>query len=770
MEEVKRKRGRPRKNVVQLPDEIQKLVDEVKAKEQEEFHQIIVEQKEKHRHEWDVKIGDPINFFDSTLSYEITGYKPIDGKHGLDFNPKWFTEAADTKKRTGHYCQFPRNSKAYCDFWDEQYRRCRDGMTVNGYTITGDNYFFLNFYQLLDITDVEEAGSGRQFAFPSFFVKQYEYFHYIKLCKILRKNAIGIKARGVGFSEIGASISVNTYNSRRNTVTVLAAQQDIYLEKTLDKCWTQLDYLNLETDGGFTKLRQVNDSQLLKKASVYVVKDGQRNEDGWLSQIQGIKADKPNKIRGDRTDLLIYEESGSWPNWKKAFMQGDALVGIQGRRFGIKMAWGTGGDSGPALEGLSDAYNNPDVYDALPYRHHYTPDGAETISAYFIPAYSIINVPGYIDDRGWTDPEKGKAFYEAERDKRVADPQALIIYCAEYCFTADEAFSLEGENKFNKVLIADQIAKIRVHGIAPTIEHGNLDFINTEYAKKNLSKMNHEQMRWIKNDMGKIHILEHPIWTFDRKDEDGNPIPRPKEMRGMYIAGIDGIDIGANQTSEFTKDPSDFCIVIKKRVRGLEEPQYVAYYKDRPNDIREAYKNAMKLLFYYNCQCNIEATRMSMVLWARDRGLGNFFMKRPRGTLQDPMRGKTNTVGTPATASIIAHQTDLIAAFVEDYCHNIWFPEMLDQLNRYSDENKGKFDIIAAMGMAELADEELQGYIPNEVEVEKEVTTDIGFYYDEYGRKRYGIIPAKINQTIKHKDEVESIDYSWTGSSDPRRR
>lgn len=61
-----------------------------------------------------------------------------------------------------------------------------------------------------------------------------------------------------------------------------------------------------------------------------------------MSEIEGITADKPNKIRGDRTDILMYEESGSWPNWKKAFIQGDALIDIQGQRFGIKLAWGTG--------------------------------------------------------------------------------------------------------------------------------------------------------------------------------------------------------------------------------------------------------------------------------------------------------------------------------------------------------------------------------------------------------------------------------------------
>jgi hypothetical protein len=37
---------------------------------------------------------------------------------------------------------------------------------------------------------------------------------------------------------------------------------------------------------------------------------------------------------------------------------------------------------------------------------------------------------------------------------------------------------------------------------------------------------------------------------------------------------------------------------------------------------------------------------------------------------------------------------------------------MLDELHRYNDENKRKFDIVAAMGMAELADEELTGVVP----------------------------------------------------------
>ena len=105
----------------------------------------------------------------------------------MDFDPAWYTEAKDTFMRTGHYCTYRFGTKPYNDFWTQEYIRCRDGMTVNGYTITGDNYFFLNYYQLMDLTSADKAGGGRLYDFPRFFVKQYEYFHYVELCKRLRK-------------------------------------------------------------------------------------------------------------------------------------------------------------------------------------------------------------------------------------------------------------------------------------------------------------------------------------------------------------------------------------------------------------------------------------------------------------------------------------------------------------------------------------------------------------------------------------------------------
>ena len=125
-------RGRKPKSQVNLEDSLkeirQELVDNTVFKN------------------WDIAKGERIEYFDPTPPPPPTHYRPIDEERGFDFDPEWFTEVRNTFKRTGHYCAYPKKTKAYSDFWTREYQRCRDGLTVNGYTITGDNYFFLNYY------------------------------------------------------------------------------------------------------------------------------------------------------------------------------------------------------------------------------------------------------------------------------------------------------------------------------------------------------------------------------------------------------------------------------------------------------------------------------------------------------------------------------------------------------------------------------------------------------------------------------------------------
>lgn len=769
----------PRKKKI-LPDEIQLIVDEVKKKQQEEDTKEAKKLVDEYRIErsndktyWDITKDMKIECFDPTLSYELTGYRPIDETHGLDFDPSWFTEVRETFLKTGKYCSYLPRSKRWDAFWKEQYIRCKYGMTSHGYTITGDNYFFLNFYQLPVVDMNKASGEGTNESFPVFFASQYMFFHYLQMCRVLHKNAALMKARSIGFSEINASLAARLYTTIKKSRTMITCFKDTYLNGTFSKLDHALTFINTNADGFFEP--RLTDKALEKKSGYQVKIDGQFTDFGWRSVVIGINGSKPSNIRGDRVDLLIYDEAGSWPDLTTAVVQGQELCEVQGVPRGIMLFGGTGGDFGPPLEGLKKIYYNPRAFKILPFRHKWTQDGTTIESGFFLPYFLQSLNPEYMDSRGVCNQIEYKKVLQEERNNLLAVPEDYLKKCAERCWNAEEAFTLEGQNKFNKMKIADQLAKIRLHKIGPRPQVGTIDYT---YKSNKHSLENINGFRWLLNS-GKVQILEHPVWSDLYKEqiekqkreaeEQGIDFEAPvyTEMNDLYVAGIDGIDIGAAQTSKETRDPSDFCIVIKRRAFGLNEPQYVAMYKDRPQNIREAYKIAMCMCRYYNCRINIEATRVGMITWARENKCLQYFMKRPRATLTDIKYGTTKQYGTPATKTIIEQQTDLIADYVEDYGHNIWFEDMLVQLNGYNDENKTKFDIIAALGMVELADQELSGRQPTKVDKEVEEFQDYGYYINDKGYREFGVIPKEQSNQIVIKQEENNDPYRIE-TSDPR--
>ena len=688
---------------------------------QEEAIEILPEQEEtKHRDGlWDFVLEDEITFFDPLCSYELTGYKPINDKDGLDFDPTPFREAAILYETTGQYSAYSKDSKPYIDFWEEQKRRCREGYEVNGYRIPGDFYFFLNFYRL----PVAKEENGRSFVeenFPVFTTEHYKWFHYVELCELLQRDVCALKSRGVGWSEIAASLSVRPFITERNYTSIYTAFNSTFLDGVLDKCWYQLNWLNHHTNYGMYRARGKYDNAYHKRASK-VDKEG--NEYGRFSNIIGIVADNPRKIRGERCARLFYEESGSQPHLSTGWVQGEALITRGGRRVGSRFAWGTGGDSDPkALDGLSKMFNNPDAYNILPYKHNFTEDGETVLTAFFLPAYAMVIDPKYMDNRGYTDMVKAREYFESERKKKSG--QVLLDYCAEYCFTGSEALLKQGDSIFDTIAIADRLTQLRVQkiGVKPQVVDLQWDCPNADMNPRNKVKM-------IPNQFGKVKIYEPPI-----RDDDGNP------YKNLYIAGIDSIDQGTGDSST-QSDVSDFCIVIKKRVHGSSMPNYVAIYKDRPKDIVTAYENAMKLLVMYNCKAMLEHTKISIIMHFRSKKMDKLLMQRPKSTLSDIRKGNSTMIGYPATETYLKHGLDLINTFVNESCYSIQIDEMLEQLLKYSWENKRKFDIIAAMIAAELGDEDLMGFTPKVSNAITNEWRDFGWYVDAYGNKRYGIIP-----------------------------
>jgi len=153
---------------------------------------------------------------------------------------------------------------------------------------------------------------------------------------------------------------------------------------------------------------------------------------------------------------------------------------------------------------------------------------------------------------------------------------------------------------------------------------------------------------------------------------------------------------------------------------------YVAMYKDRPKDPRDAYEMAAKLLIYYNCRAVLESSRTAILTHFRNQKYLALLMKRPRATMPDITKGNSNMYGTPATTKVIDHYIELTYDFIIDYYFTIGFIEMIDQLLNYSDAHKKKFDIVAAIGMCELGDEELSFRKPEPKDYINDTFKDIG--------------------------------------------
>lgn len=849
--------------------------------------------------DWDVRISDgPIEYFDPTLSYEATGYRPIDDTHGLEFNPTWFIEAAETKKETGKYCSWKFGTKPFRDFWTEQGWRCREGYTVNGYTITGDNYYFLNFYHLLSI-DVDYAGEGRLFVTPDFYVEQYKYFHYVQLCRFYDYDGCTLKSRGIGWSEINASMCANMYTWRQNTTSLIVCYDQKYVEDTIKKVFDQMDENNYNSEGGMRRLRQVKDTVLRRRSSHIEYIDKQSVEKGMKSEVYGLVADKPNKIRGKRVEILLMDEGGchvkgtkilmadrsvrnvedvsfgdevmgddytprkvlilhhgndtmykikqddgremvvnsnhiiygkkvdngclvdfimkakdcyslskvrgrylmlskkhflitnlgdkqelhsfsiekcgmddyygfsldgnqlflladrtvchnSWPESQKAFTQAKELVTLQGKRIGNILFFGTGGDSGPNLEGLSEIFKKPKEFGVLGYKHNYTKSGEYCVTGFFVPAWSIIR--DLMDERGYVNEQEGKAYRQKmDRDPLQNNPKQLLIKCAEQCWYPEEALALEGDERFNTAMLTDQKSRITLFNKRPKEFEPRYGILEYTFNDGKVDKNNITGIEFIESNkcgpMNGVCIIEPPQ----------RPEEKDQVYTNLYVAGIDGIDFGNDDTSATTTERSKFCIVIKKRMQGVKEPMYVAYYMGRHDNVKDDYMQALRLIQWYNAKAMIEKTRINFLSFMDGKKLKyRYMMKRPRATESDKnSRSLQSNFGAPASEQAIQHGLTLVAEFVEEYCHTIWMTEMIDQLITYSYENKRKFDMVAAMQMAELADEELTSTatIKTTDDDLKMRDTDItyvyGYYTDERGYRRRGVIKLKDKKNNK---------------------
>jgi len=94
-------------------------------------------------------------------------------------------------------------------------------------------------------------------------------------------------------------------------------------------------------------------------------------------------------------------------------------------------------------------FYNPLGYNVLPYRHNNFDSGEYKLTGFFVSAADFILKDDFIDNRGVVDRDKVKEERIKTRNRLLSEPKEYRRECSEHCFTAEEAFALEGENQFD---------------------------------------------------------------------------------------------------------------------------------------------------------------------------------------------------------------------------------------------------------------------------------------------------------------------------------
>ena len=537
----------------------------------------------------------------------------------IDFNQRLhdtdkFRQAAIFFQQHGCYTLAPRGTTDYNKYWEQETDRCINGYTApDGEGITGYNYFYLNYSPIMRLKEEEytdREGNLRKrrqriLEFPSFWDYDYYYFCAIEQAELEGKHMAVLKCRQRGYSFKGGSMLVRNYMLIPGSKNFAIASEQKFLigDGLLTKAWQIMDFLDKHT--AWAKQRLV--STRMERTSGYKITDefGKQTEQGYLSSITGITLkNDPERVRGTRAKLVLWEEGGKFPSLLDAWrIEQPSVETDDGKAFGLMIAFGTGGTEGASFEGLKELFYKPKSYNVLSFPNIWDEGRENTECAFFVPAYS--NLESFDDDGNQVYMDKDGNSYKEKAIQNLIDQrnkvkdggasqQSIDRFISERPIRPAEAVLELGKNIFPRKLLMDQLTRIRTNKKLQSMKH----IVDLEWDGNGQVKATEKPSGDITNYPLKKGDKPHGsvvIWEYPVKDP---PL-------GLYIGGCDPYD----HDDSFTNSLGS--IFIFKRVRAGEAwtDVIVAEYSGRPDTAEEYYENVRKLLTFYNARLLFENER-----------------------------------------------------------------------------------------------------------------------------------------------------------------
>lgn len=596
----------------------------------------------------------------------------------VDFNKKIynsdkFRQAAIFFKEHGAYTLAPPGTTDYIKYWDEETNRCLYGYVApDGDAISGYNYFYLNYSPIMKLSEVEytdrygnkRTRRERILEFPNFWDYDYYYFNAIEEAETQGKHLVVLKSRQRGYSFKGASMLVRNYELIPGSKSFAVASEQKFLigDGLLTKAWQIMDFIDKNT--AWSKQRLT--STRMERVSGFKITDefGKQTEQGYLSSITGITLkNDPERLRGTRGKLVLFEEGGKFPNLETAWrVEQPAVETDDGVAFGLLIAFGTGGTEGGAFDGLKNLFYKPEAFNCLAFPNIWDDGQEQTKCGFFVPSWSNMESTDengkqkFMDQYGNSIKEKAIEELIAQRNKVKdggASQTSIDRFISERPLKPQEAVLELGKNIFPRQLLMNQLTRIRTNEKLRNMKHVvDLAWDGEGQVKATEKKSGDITTYHLKKDdkpHGSVVIWEYPI-----KDP---PF-------GLYIGGCDPYDHDESFTNSLG---STF---IFKRVKAGEawNDVIVAEYSGRPDTAEEYYENVRKLLIFYNARLLFENERKGIYPYFTNKHCDYLLADQPDKIISEVFKDSKvqRRKGCHMTKSIRAYGEGLILEWLMD--------------------------------------------------------------------------------------------------------
>lgn len=521
----------------------------------------------------------------------------------------YFRPAALHFKEYGNYTELrpnPNPNSEYGKWIREEIRRCYEGYVreSDGMWVTGDEYFFLNYWPIEQTEIKEKSKKGdRIIDFPEVWEGINLRYHYIDQaingglynpnggnngCEISSR----IKSKSYTMSAMMGKRFVLGENTKSNKKVkcMATAYQKQYLisDGILNKFQAGIDFLTINTQFPNKKIRNsLPDMSWIM--GYYDLDTGTQR--GTLNEVIGVSAkDDISKVRGKRLHLIVIEEFGSFPNVTKLYNILIPSVQEGDISFGFMYLIGTAGDDESDFIGAQELVYNPNGYRMYALPNVFDKEGqSKPYITFFFPGY--MNRKGCYDENGNSDVTKAILEILVDRYRvkyNSSDINSITKTIAEIPITPQEAILRTRGNLFPITEITQRLTEI----------DSNPSFYDDVYvgdlvlnSRGEVEFIMNKSLTPIRDFPTKDNTVEGALEIYEMPQKINDKVPYER-----YIASLDN----------YENDQAESMSLGSMFVLDLWTDRIVAEYTGRPmfaDDLNEKFR---LLCMFYNARGLIE--------------------------------------------------------------------------------------------------------------------------------------------------------------------